>query len=589
MTMNLLSLLLKYIPFHGTLIFKNDYTIANDVTQNLNPASHIDPMKKPLKKLLATKIQTSEEAETIRYLQEEALDHSSDEPVGSLRSTLAPTISPSFVESPSSPLFPLNLTLRRNSTQNTSNQTGVPNICDSDVNRTSAIRQIVQPYSIDKDVLNDMFSSPKRALKWIANDDPLQVPVCNTTKLKQRYGLALLYYDADGDMWIDQDGWLSEKNECEWYGIGCSEDGFVVTIDLVDNNLSGTIPNEIYIFSSMLHFSIPMNNIQGTIPTTLSRLSFISALDLFGNFMTGTLPESIYLTDSLALVEISSNNFEGSISPNIAKMKNLTRFWAADNELTGSIPSEIGLISKLEQIILYGNRLSGMVPTTIGSIQKNLDYLDLMFNSLAGKIPSQIYNATSLSGLFLSYNALSGSIQNRLGNLTNLKDLWLDNNFLSGSFPSTLGNLQSLDTILLNDNMLTRTIPSTIGLLEMVRDVGIHNNGFSGSIPSSFYDLEYLERAYLFNNSLTGTISPQIWNMQNLEDLYLYGNFFIGTIPGLSFDQILKSGLVEVILHDNDLTGEVPDSMCYLFLTDLVADCRGPLPQVSCVCCSSCF
>lgn len=105
---------------------------------------------------------------------------------------------------------------------------------------------------------------PRRgALDWILHDDPHQLE-SDDANLYQRYVLALLAYAFDSVAWYDcgdhrrvtnvtivdyvvedcdvQDAgtgqivekkvWLSGSDECEWYGVICSEDGVVRGLEL---------------------------------------------------------------------------------------------------------------------------------------------------------------------------------------------------------------------------------------------------------------------------------------------------------------------------------------------------------------------
>ncbi|GKT26705.1 hypothetical protein ADUPG1_013448 [Aduncisulcus paluster] len=59
-----------------------------------------------------------------------------------------------------------------------------------------------------------------------------------------KYWLELLYEETNGDEWTHNDGWLSDDDYCEWYGVTC-EDGVLRHLLLQDNNLVGTVPEEI--------------------------------------------------------------------------------------------------------------------------------------------------------------------------------------------------------------------------------------------------------------------------------------------------------------------------------------------------------
>jgi hypothetical protein len=50
-------------------------------------------------------------------------------------------------------------------------------------------------------------------------------------KMMQRYSLAVFYLRTHGDNWVKKEGWMSIKDECDWYGISCDE--FGITTELI--------------------------------------------------------------------------------------------------------------------------------------------------------------------------------------------------------------------------------------------------------------------------------------------------------------------------------------------------------------------
>jgi len=103
-------------------------------------------------------------------------------------------------------------------------------------------------------------STPQnKALNWLAGNANLD-EYTEERKI-QRYVLATLYYSTNGDDWYNNDGWLTDSDECEWYN-GANTwsfcvSGLVSELDLYDssiggNNLVGTIPDEIALLSNSI-------------------------------------------------------------------------------------------------------------------------------------------------------------------------------------------------------------------------------------------------------------------------------------------------------------------------------------------------
>ena len=79
-----------------------------------------------------------------------------------------------------------------------------------------------------------------------------------------------------------------------------------------------------------------------------------------------------------------------------------------------------------------------------GDILNFMSGLDLSFNNLAGDIPYELGQLSSIHGLNLSYNHLTGFIPKSFSNLSSLESLDLSYNNLSGEIPSELVGLNFL-------------------------------------------------------------------------------------------------------------------------------------------------
>jgi hypothetical protein len=62
------------------------------------------------------------------------------------------------------------------------------------------------------------------AFAFMINDPLVQGNLCTYATLQQRYGLATFYYSTRGDMWSVRTAWLTETNECAWFGVICNDD-----------------------------------------------------------------------------------------------------------------------------------------------------------------------------------------------------------------------------------------------------------------------------------------------------------------------------------------------------------------------------
>jgi Leucine-rich repeat (LRR) protein len=122
------------------------------------------------------------------------------------------------------------------------------------------------------------------------------------------------------------------------------------------------------------------------------------------------------------------------------------------------------------------------------SSAKSLYCLVAMGNGLAGKLPSETFDARGLQELHLSNNKFSGEIPSALFSLPTLEKLSLDNNMFAKQLPTEIGSLSTIQDLLLSENWLTGSIPSEILKLTNLERLAIDNQKgeekISGRIPN---------------------------------------------------------------------------------------------------------
>jgi Leucine-rich repeat (LRR) protein len=252
-----------------------------------------------------------------------------------------------------------------------------------------------------------------RAVNWLANNTNLD-SYSDKRKI-QRYTLGVLYYSTNGDSWRNNNGWLTDANECNWSngadGLFCDENGAIFELDLYDgsgNNLVGTIPIELTLLSdSVASLALGDNSLMGTIPSEVGLLSKLTLLSIWGNTLTDMIPSQIALLSNLSWLDLGDNSLSGTIPSQLGLLSKLTVLGLYNNSLTGTIPSQLGLLTKLTELSLWDNSLTGTIPSELG-LMSNLSYLDLSVNSLTGTIPSEVGLLTKLTGLFVYNNNFTG-------------------------------------------------------------------------------------------------------------------------------------------------------------------------------------
>lgn len=344
---------------------------------------------------------------------------------------------------------------------------------------------------------------------------------------------------------------------------------------LSDNQLNGTIPNEVSQLKNLTLLDLSMNSLSGSIPDGISQLKSLSFLDLSMNRLNGSIPSNLSSIQSLNWFAANQNELTGSIPSGITR--NLQFLDLSYNQLSGQIPSDLlspsilkyvdlssnmlqgpiplNLSQSLFRFRLGGNNLNGTVPSSFQRLQ-NLTYLELNNNGLEGEIPVQLAMCRNLTLLNLAGNRLRGKLPNELGNLTKLVIIQLQYNYLSGEIPNGFSNMVKLIKLNLGQNSFIGSIPSSITNLLSLQNLNLASNRLDGSIPSNMSVLNRLIELQLGNNQLSGTI-PRMPATLSLA-LNLSNNHFNGSIPSYLGDLTL---LQILDLSDNNFTGEIPSSL----------------------------
>lgn len=228
------------------------------------------------------------------------------------------------------------------------------------------------------DALKVQGSPQYKAAMWMESGDMMPNPRGGTglsiddAGFTQRYIMALFYYAMDGDNWVQKQGWLSEKSECEWFGIdgvseGCGNDGIggcIKRSDLVGdynkvcrlamgrlNNLYGELPKELGQLREMRYVEIQDDWLIGEIPSELGKgWRKLHTFLVGGNVMSGGFPKSFANNEFLGTVFIDRNNFNGTWPTVFDTLKNLEWLDAEGNDFSGTLSDGIGELKNLSEL-----------------------------------------------------------------------------------------------------------------------------------------------------------------------------------------------------------------------------------------------
>jgi Leucine-rich repeat (LRR) protein len=322
-----------------------------------------------------------------------------------------------------------------------------------------------------------------------------------------REALVDLYYNCNGDNWLNKEGWLGDVGtECSWYGVFCDSLNSLRGLKLNNNNLKGNIPES---FSNIIFIDPTYNQ---------------AILDLSNNHLTG-LPESfgkmIFLHGHY--IDLSNNQFSSLPDSFGELIVTATALNLSHNYLT-TLPENFGnlKISKIHydyryKVYLYlsNNKLTKL-PDSFGNLS-SLQTLELNKNQLTS-LPDSFGNLSSLQTLELNKNQLT-SFPDSFGNLSLLQTLELNNNRLI-SLPDSFGNLSLLQTLELNNNRLI-SLPDSFGYLPL-SILNLNNNALL-NLPVSFDRLTSLDSLEIKNNILKN-LPDSFGNLENIKNLNISKN-----------------------------------------------------------------
>ena len=135
--------------------------------------------------------------------------------------------------------------------------------------------------------------------------------LCPST-VTERFALMELYDSTGGDSWTDNDGWDSDSELDDWYGVTV-EDSLVRELRLPDNGL------------------------EGPLPPSLGSLLGLETLDLGDNDLTGGIVTEITSVDPLDTIRVSDNeDMEGPLPFRLVDLENLRALEYEDTDMCAS-------------------------------------------------------------------------------------------------------------------------------------------------------------------------------------------------------------------------------------------------------------
>eukprot|EP00258_Populus_trichocarpa_P039909 XP_024455928.1 receptor-like protein 15 [Populus trichocarpa] len=304
-------------------------------------------------------------------------------------------------------------------------------------------------------------------------------------------------------------------------------------------------------FPNLTKLSMGYNDFIGRILSDeLQNLSSLQSLYLDGCSLDEYSLQSLGALSSLKNMSLQALN--GIVlSRGFLDLKNLEYLDLSYNTLNNSIFQAIGTMTSLRTLILHSCRLDGRIPTTQGFFNlKNLEFLDLSSNTLSNNILQTIRTMPSLKTLWLQNCSLNGQLPTTQGNEIYAEE---DDHNLTPKF-----QLESLS--LSNGGQNTRAFPKFLYHQFSLQSLDLTNIQIKGEFPNWLIENNtYLKLLSLENCSLSGPFLLPKSSHVNLSFLSISMNHFQGQIPseiGAHF-----SGLEVLLMSDNGFNGSIPSSL----------------------------
>lgn len=322
----------------------------------------------------------------------------------------------------------------------------------------------------------------------------------------------------------------------------------VFFLNLANNALYGGIPTMLCNASKLQFLDLSDNYFSGHIPSCLVD-GHLTILKLRQNQLEGTLPNDVKGDCVSQTIDLNGNQIEGNIPTSISKCNVLEVFDIGNNNFVGSFPSWTMKLPKLRVLVLRSNKFSGPVGEVPDDGDQNtthfssLQIIDLASNNFSGSLDSRWFQnlkammitsrgdarlalENNLSGKFyrdtvvVTYKGTSLMITKILIAFTMMD---LSNNGFTGSISESIGRLISLRGLNMSDNAFTGIIPPQLSGLKQLESLDLSSNNLNGEIPEAFTSLTSLAWLNVSYNQLEGNI-PQGGQFSTFTNASFVGN-----------------------------------------------------------------
>lgn len=189
-------------------------------------------------------------------------------------------------------------------------------------------------------ILENQTTPQAVAAKWLLDHEDVYIFDGGDQQRLQRYALAVLGFSmfpnaVNGPLFGNP-----IEHECEWLGVTCGEESnttYSASEGMNMTNATVETPP-----TTVTGLAWPQKQLSGSIPTEIGLLSSLEYLDLGENNLTGPVPEDLFSLSSLQELYIQDNQLQGTLSENFGNLAQLRSFYGGNNLFSGHIPQQLG-------------------------------------------------------------------------------------------------------------------------------------------------------------------------------------------------------------------------------------------------------
>ncbi|TAF32135.1 MAG: T9SS C-terminal target domain-containing protein [Cytophagales bacterium] len=401
---------------------------------------------------------------------------------------------------------------------------------------------------------------------------PIRLFVTSPSERRQdSLALVALYNNTNGASWKRNDNWLSSEPLSAWFGVTLSN-GRVGKVQLGNNNLRGSLPNELGNLSGCETFDMGRNVLSGFIPATMGNMSFLKNLllndtrdpDAPNNEtlgLRGEVPYALNQLKNLSVLDISANRLTSQLD--LRELDFIQEIKANDNDFDvlnlHPNPQALKVLDLRQNNLANLPKLSGIPTMQALLVDGNrLTFEDLEYNV---GIPIFTYAQQAKVGLREVVLVKPGqpySFSAATGGTANIYKWQKNGNPLAGRVGVTLGSSAAerseqgtYECVITNSIATNAALITEVKILFVVtaEDIrkdslalvslfnatngsswGVRWNWLGGGKPITIWEGVKTNLAgrvtsiTLPNNSLNGTIPPEVRDLEALEILNFNGS-----------------------------------------------------------------